>query len=401
MPIKFRCEYCRQLLGIAHTKAGSLVDCPTCGRTLRVPNVDGTVDPPPAVGLDLADDGLRRALDELAELGQARAKPESELNALPPPAPAPAAPDELPLASKPPTRGLSETPPVIVKPKPIVQVPKPALPQSNAIALEPLPVRAAVNSPEPQRANSAGTSQSPPVVPLAGDSPEEILAGIAGPAMPAKAATSLPAPAVSQGYPFKWLVVVSAVSVLVGVGLGFGLSRIVTSSGVTESPPRTAKEVAPDAAPAKPQVKGRITFRNARGQVEPDAGACLILVPTPRDNAVKLPSVGLRPNDESKARQEAQDVLQEQGGRLAIADSDGNYHLELPEERNYQVILLSHYQGRLADDPGPEEARQAVEENFDRPEQLVGKLAFEMAEFAYAGTRTIVWDYTFSSSKSE
>lgn len=396
MPIKFRCDYCRQLLGIAHTKAGSLVDCPTCGRTLRVPNEDGTVDPPPAVGLNLADDGLRRALDELAELDQAKPKPGAELNAQP----ASATDDSL--GGRQSTRGLLETPPVVVKPKPIVQVPKPSLPQSNAIALEPLPAAAVITAPEPQRGNSAGPSHEPPAAALAGASPEEILAGIPGPAPAVKAATSRPTPAApNQGYAFRWLVAVGVASGFIGVGLGFGLGRIFLSSGVIESRSPAVREVVPEAAPAKPQVKGRITFRNARGQVEPDAGACLILVPSPRDNAVKLPSVGLRPNDESKVRLQALDVLQGQGGRLAIADSDGNYHFELPEERTYQVILLSHFQGRLADDPGPEEARKAVEENFDRPEQLVGKLAFEMAEFAYAGTRTIVWDYTFSPSKSE
>ena len=31
MPIRFRCAYCNQLMGIAHRKAGSVVRCPTCG----------------------------------------------------------------------------------------------------------------------------------------------------------------------------------------------------------------------------------------------------------------------------------------------------------------------------------------------------------------------------------
>ena len=41
MPIKFRCHHCRQMLGISQTRAGAIVDCPGCGRSLQVPLVDG------------------------------------------------------------------------------------------------------------------------------------------------------------------------------------------------------------------------------------------------------------------------------------------------------------------------------------------------------------------------
>jgi hypothetical protein len=37
MPIKFRCVYCEQLLGIARRKAGSVVKCPNCEGQLIVP----------------------------------------------------------------------------------------------------------------------------------------------------------------------------------------------------------------------------------------------------------------------------------------------------------------------------------------------------------------------------
>jgi hypothetical protein len=49
MPIKFRCVYCNQLLGIARRKAGSTVRCTTCNGELIVPD--------PAAATELADDG--------------------------------------------------------------------------------------------------------------------------------------------------------------------------------------------------------------------------------------------------------------------------------------------------------------------------------------------------------
>jgi phage FluMu protein Com len=40
MPIRFRCAYCNQLLGIARRKAGQVVRCPTCAGQVVVPSPD-------------------------------------------------------------------------------------------------------------------------------------------------------------------------------------------------------------------------------------------------------------------------------------------------------------------------------------------------------------------------
>src|SRR5260370_38642428 len=40
MPIRFRCAYCNQLLGISRRKAGTVVRCPTCAGQVVVPNVE-------------------------------------------------------------------------------------------------------------------------------------------------------------------------------------------------------------------------------------------------------------------------------------------------------------------------------------------------------------------------
>src|SRR5438128_12318166 len=37
MPIRFRCAYCSQLMGIARRKAGTVVSCPTCHGQVVVP----------------------------------------------------------------------------------------------------------------------------------------------------------------------------------------------------------------------------------------------------------------------------------------------------------------------------------------------------------------------------
>jgi hypothetical protein len=50
MPIRFRCPYCQQLLGIARRKAGSQVACPTCQAQVLVPDSDPQPAPAPATG---------------------------------------------------------------------------------------------------------------------------------------------------------------------------------------------------------------------------------------------------------------------------------------------------------------------------------------------------------------
>ena len=41
MPIRFRCAYCNQLMGIARRKSGTVVRCPNCAGQVVVPRPDG------------------------------------------------------------------------------------------------------------------------------------------------------------------------------------------------------------------------------------------------------------------------------------------------------------------------------------------------------------------------
>jgi hypothetical protein len=47
MPIRFRCAYCNQLLGIARRKAGTVVRCPTCAGQVVVPAADAAAEAEP------------------------------------------------------------------------------------------------------------------------------------------------------------------------------------------------------------------------------------------------------------------------------------------------------------------------------------------------------------------
>jgi hypothetical protein len=48
MPIRFRCQYCNQLMGIARRKVGTEVECPTCKGKMVVPPSSSEHAPVPA-----------------------------------------------------------------------------------------------------------------------------------------------------------------------------------------------------------------------------------------------------------------------------------------------------------------------------------------------------------------
>lgn len=50
MPVRFRCAYCNQLMGISHRKMGTVVRCPKCSGQVVVPHVEtAPADAPGAI----------------------------------------------------------------------------------------------------------------------------------------------------------------------------------------------------------------------------------------------------------------------------------------------------------------------------------------------------------------
>jgi hypothetical protein len=98
MPIRFRCAYCNQLMGIARRKAGTVVRCPTCAGQVVVPT--------PGPSSEAAPEGPENTGQALFEQSNF-----DQIFAAPPPVPpatapgnvsAPAAPAAPPAAAFPP-----------------------------------------------------------------------------------------------------------------------------------------------------------------------------------------------------------------------------------------------------------------------------------------------------------
>jgi phage FluMu protein Com len=102
MPIRFRCAYCNQLLGIARRKAGQVVRCPTCAGQVIVPTPeeDEAAEPEPE-GADTAAASVEEPLFERSDFDELLSEkaPVSSIASPPaPPPPRPPAPPPAPAA---------------------------------------------------------------------------------------------------------------------------------------------------------------------------------------------------------------------------------------------------------------------------------------------------------------
>ncbi|HVJ87351.1 MAG TPA: hypothetical protein VM452_16960 [Caulifigura sp.] len=346
MPIKFRCTHCNQFLGISRAQSRGIVDCPSCGRSIRVPNLDGTVEPLPKPAIDLKDHALADALEQLASLEQG-------------------------VAEAPPTAAVAKVaPPVVVVAEPIVAAP-----------IEPL--------------IAAETD-----IPVAGDpSPrqpwievEEELSRLASPA-PAERTVAGTRSLARRDF------IVAALTTSVIAPLTWWLasrSRETTPKLADENlPPVNAAAAAPaPAAESAPALTGRITYVTADGESRPDAGARVLLFPENRQGSTLLSVEGFRANAAAADLQLARDSMKLYGGAFVTADEQGRYGADLSSSGTYEILIISNYQSRPAGQLPPD-LLKALGRYFDRPQLLIGQTAYEFSHFRFTGREPAVRDQVF------
>lgn len=363
MPIKFRCSYCRQFLGISRGRAGDVVDCPTCGRSIRVPALDGVVAPVASSEANLQDAKLSRALEELAHWNA-------------PPSVSPAFDVEVE----------AELPQPIVEPIPIeVPVaPEPILVQPPPLS-EPVTVDSASGAPQ----NAAEPSMS-----VAAAIAE--LSQIA--ALPASASRAVDRAhpsyhARGKSWPF-WLVIAAA-AVLAAFAGGFTASQVLRPASVQSEPEKPPPEAAKQPAAAASAISGRITYKTADGQSLPDRGARVIVLPREREGTAKLPTIGFRSADHPADVRLAIAALRSLGGDVAMTDSAGNFAIQLPNPGTFHIVVVSNFASREKTDDADPELLRILTPYFEQPAQLLGRTKYHFGQVRYKGTGTEAWDYSF------
>jgi hypothetical protein len=381
MPIKFRCDHCRQFLGISHNKAGTLVDCPTCGRTIRVPDPEGKVQPLPELKLNFKDSKLATALEELASLGRddaALAEPEFvvELSDKPPAPTIPSDVAALPMAPPP------KPVPIRVEP---VQAPKP-IPIEVHESHKPAPV---ASMQELSALASLPTARDPateqPVVDM------EIPLGRQATGQMAfkRAGTSR-------------IVIAVLIGFIVGFGAGrWGRTAVKDSNGPGGKPPidQNATNDRSAGIPKSVAVRGRITFQTESGERRPDRGSRVLLLPAKRSGTTKLFISGFRATDaDTQADADsklAATCLRALGGDVATVDETGNFESTALPPGTYHILALSHFQARNDRAPIEPEVKGLLECYFDKPDQLLGKCRYRLDTVKVSGNEPAPWDHSF------
>lgn len=377
MPIKFRCEHCRQFLGISHTKSGSLVDCPTCGRTIRVPDPEGHVQPLPDLKLNLKDSKLATALEELAMLGEngKAVEPESAVAVSEGEETTPKPPTALPVV--PPA-------PVPIRVEPVV-VAKPI-----PLAIHDPHKPAAVASMQELAALASQPITRDPAV-------EQPVVDVEMPLVQRDAGTMI-----SKRNGTSWMLIASLLGFIAGFVVGRWDRSSVTASkemADVEGKPQLAKSNSPNDSGLSGQqtvaVRGRITFQTDSGERRPDRGARVLLLPEKRAGTTKLSVTGFRSADADADGQVAAAGLRALGGDVAIVDDAGNFESAALKPGTYRVLALSHFQprdDRAAIEPS---VKALLESYFDKPEQLLGKCRYQFAELKVSGQESALWDHSF------
>lgn len=449
MPIKFRCQHCRQFLGISRSKAGEVFDCPTCGWTLRVPDLDGTIRPLPDGGLDMGDSKLAQALDELASIDKPsrgeslrsaaqsaggtgvegrviddRRGEESEV--------ASSQEGELP----------EQQAELEGSPQPIAGIRT----LDEPIELPPLPAPVPIDvvprvrgrkpiSPDPEEGESDSSGEARPwrSTAQAGKSWKRLLAAaefgvtegdstdepvkeadpVSSPALmnPAVGA-NVEGPQVADGA--KVLVLsASLVWAAVGIGaavfaVGFWVGRVTTLPAAQTlptvvtadggEPADVSSEVAAsDAAIDERYVafRGRITYRSTDGDRKADRGCRVIVLPVERKGTAKLSVTGLRTGDADEDQQFAAAGIRTLGGDVATTDDSGEFEIKLPGSGQFYILAMSNSVSRdeAADST---EVEEALASYFERPTQLLGRVMHHFEEVRYSGDGVTPWDYSFN-----
>lgn len=345
MPIKFRCSHCQQFLGISRSKAGALTDCPMCGRTVRVPDLDGKVAPLPSPELDHGDRGLAQALDALAAL---------------------------------------ESGPVVVAEQESAPPKVKLVPVSAAPAIEAVPI------PTPDVQDITAPLMAPGAV-----DPLRDLAAIR-PGRESEAA--------SRAQP-AW----NKREVAIGVGglvLGLLVGRISAPAGapvVPEPQPQAVAVVpkpvegaplAPAPANTKRALEGRVTYLTATDETRPDAGARVLILPIKHPAASRIAARSFQAGALAEDLKLAQAAIRTLGGDFAAADAEGRYEIHLANPGKYRLLIISRYQSRSDSDLNPD-LEAVLKVWFDQPQSLVGQMQSFDSEFQFDGEKCGLRDHLF------
>lgn len=348
MPIKFHCQHCEQLLGIARSRAGAIVDCPQCGRSLRVPELDGrTRRMPKPVSSVTSDSGLISALSELSALGDPAASPIT-------------ANEQTNAAVQAPPRAMVERVDVIPVPLETVnttETSKPNVDEGPFAFSESLQELASLTAPESNRPVSDDLLTEMQQVSHPSTSP---LLGMFGGVL-------LLLLGIAGGW---WM---GRSTTPVNQALGGDKQSVVAGKAIMDADEPHRKN-------AENIISGNVKYVETTGTFEPDTGALVVLLPSEHDGDFRLHAKAFRKPPGDLDRLATLAALEAVGGVVAVVDDSGNFQLSTDGKDGCVLVVVSRHRTRPTDVPIPESAATILEKWFDSTSHICGKLAVQVVD---------------------
>lgn len=361
MPIKFRCPHCKQFLGISRKKAGMLSDCPTCGRTLRVPNLDGTVDALPSPKLNLDDSGLRQALGALASLDESSAKSYEQLEI--------EQPQEV--FNKKGQDISGEMPIVIAKP-----VEKPPVHE----------LFAATDGVEVSNIDLDQLASLDAFTPIIEDDRERIDSRLA----------------------IAVVVGCAVISLVFGFFLGRMTAPLVESGKIinafpasvepAEEPVEEAVQLEQAAGVEKPEtsVFGTISYVSMSGDTRPDRGARVLILPMKRSGMAKLSGAGIRVGADEVDQEVLRGSARALGGAFTLAGESGKFSVAVLPPGKYGLLIASRFQASDESQSINTETESFLEQYFEQPTTMIGRVRYAFQVIEVTETQPAEFQHIFS-----
>lgn len=369
MPIKFRCRFCEQFLGISRARAGAIVDCPQCGRSIRVPELDGRTRRMPARPQpNHRDETLISALSELSHLTV----------------------DEAPQTTHDPIPHLIED----YGAEPTISTPVRV--EAISASGQPPPVEARSEESWCVTSAIADADREQDTVALE-DSLSEIAAinELSTSPVSDELLAEMRSSRRSDSWGAVGRLLVFLLALTSGLAGGWWLTRegfLPSTRSIDIAAPDAEQSDSPltrnDATPTSSTrhvdesgvatdtlVHGRVEYVSQNGNLLPDSGALVMLVPQGREGTSLLDGSNLRLSTDApdfRATVAAMNVL---GATATQADEKGRYAVSGQPGRGSRIIVVSQHRSREPNTDVPREIQEILLNWFEAPAHVVGQLS--------------------------
>ncbi|WP_166824722.1 hypothetical protein [Thalassoroseus pseudoceratinae] len=361
MPIRFRCQHCKQNLGISRSKAGEVVDCPTCGRSIEVPQRDGQAKDARRPQMNFRDPAVAKAMREIQLLGDDIAKPKTDSS-----------------------RESSSEMESAVESMPIM-LSEPEVAPPPALEIAPAPTNQPTSEPTGLPPEQTPERQRNELEELAREADEH-----AGHSSSVGQPSQLSIPLIGG--------LVLAFGLMMGLGMGYFFSDSDSGESKGDGETSSQAEEQPNQAPPTPVpdsdetnvtvVSGVITYDPENATTRPDSQSLVILLATSRLGEVMIPGESLWEPVESSDFQVAAAALELIGGQAALTDSEGKFSLTVPSSEPHHFLVVSRH--TMREDSAIDAAlNDVLKEYFEQPRQLLGKRAYHVEMLTLSGEKQL------------